>query len=89
MKAMRLEAITNGYGGYEEHPDVLAGFEVVMPGGWRGVGTTLDEARRAAELARTTHEARVNRLRIEAERKWKAWRSAHADRDVVNNDSQF
>lgn len=56
---------------------VVAGYEVRLPCGTRGVGETLDEALRAAEHARGTHEARVERLRNEAERRAKEWRAAH------------
>lgn len=64
MDRLKYEAIDAGWEGNR----VVTGFEVVLSDGWRGAGETLDEAVRAAELARSTHEARVARLSREAAR---------------------
>lgn len=66
MERLRYEEIGQGWGATR----IVVGYEVALPGGWRGVGETLDEAKRAAVDARGTHEAKVLRLRGEAIREW-------------------
>lgn len=63
---LRYEEIAEGYGAKR----VVTGYEVALPCGTRGVGETMAEAIAAAEHARGTHLARVERLRREAGRLW-------------------
>jgi hypothetical protein len=73
MDRLKYRRIENGW----DAGLIVTGYEVQLPCGFRGVGETLDEALRAATLARTTHEARVERLEREAAQRAQEWRAAH------------
>lgn len=62
MERLKYEEIDAGW----DETRVVVGYEVTLSDGWRGVGTTLDEAKRAAEHARGTHQARRKRMEREA-----------------------
>ena len=77
MERLRYTPIEAGYGSSR----IVAGYEVRLPCGTRGVGETLDEALRAAEHARDTHAARVERMRRDAFARADRWRREHPDRE--------